>query len=1170
MLLLMTVMVVSAEISSVVAHPSSILFEDDRCDSAASMSWLPTDEIRQSWGSRPKGYGKWGYTANVPPYVPPYQTTGHPADVFDGEDTTGFIWKTISIVSESCHNNTDNCQMLTINGDRIAAYNQKEGGRRCSGCQGVSTCTDDVSAHPACSTAMCDWCENLSASMVFDTQKPALIQAINVTIQNERRSPRTIVVYYARDSISGPFYEFTTYNMSYLIPGEVTLEASNHKPVAARYWKLEITSNWGDPENVELLEMKFFGQILSESVAAKWVDSTSTCSSPALSTSVLDFGFATTSDNQRQLDNGEFKLEIDGVQLGPYTIVVEASKLRNDLYAAGFPTTVTKYVLVEGTRTGKGFRVSFFSSVSRPTVLIRNAQTLITGLMQFPTDLYVLDEFIEADKPEAYCYDKNKAVILSTFASVPESQEASLCLGGLKSNQNVIVYGLNTISPSQGPIGGMVTLRGTGNIAKDAHLVVVDSSVTASEDCLSATSILAEPFFVFENDTISMTINTSMAMSGARFCMYYDSGIAAIVPTAFIDIEEPMITSIVTSNCGYAAVGMESVSIVGSGLGIGDEVYFANGNCNEMGLIAGSGIVSGVADGMYTVDTTFTQTGLYHVIANFSGLCISFSERTITIVEITPSSFQLYENYQQDLEITGTRFTSNDAISFVQNGEALSIESSVRTVTSTGDRIVFSIRVLSPADDGEYHLLYHMAACETPFDLNHVFTFRTVSEVTTIVGVRSIAFNTAIINAATSITLKGIGLNALDSAYYVNENGDRAIVSFGETSSAERNGTVTFTAIGDYRLVYSFIEGSAVVFSFSVSVSSISYVEANGVSSEIPLAVKGMQTLIEYYGYGIHDTEREKTYYKLTPNADLTGGNSPEDAKYCSGRAVASHGPYVTVMPFDNPMDTIFAFENGGRSSGLNHWIIYDLKNITTLHRFGMFINSVFFPQLPRDFEVQRLVSCYEDSCLFDADSAKMDAPWQTVLSVKDMPRDNSQEGNFMYWDLDHDSTARYFRLLITKNWGSTVFTSVIQIDFIGSKADSDNMNRALWVDPGKNCTDSRDFWSVSSRGHSTIQAFTDSGLKDLCFDFTSPRGVVDPMKVDTIQIRVANVGSMANSSVASHISIPMEFDTVYGNSGDRVKFALPGSTQDSDCWSASSQSVLLRINRLLPLSSIR
>ena len=79
-------------------------------------------------------------------------------------------------------------------------------------------------------------------------------------------------------------------------------------------------------------------------------------------------------------------------------------------------------------------------------------------------------------------------------------------------------------------------------------------------------------------------------------------------------------------------------------------------------------------------------------------------------------------------------------------------------------------------------------------------------------------------------------------------------------------------------------------------------------------------------------------------------------------------------------MDMVFAFENGGRSSELNHWIIYDLKNVTTLHQFGMYVNSVFFPQLPRDFEVQRLVSCYDDSCLFDETSAKLEAPWHTVL----------------------------------------------------------------------------------------------------------------------------------------------------------------------------------------------
>ena len=55
--------------------------------------------------------------------------------------------------------------------------------------------------------------------------------------------------------------------------------------------------------------------------------------------------------------------------------------------------------------------------------------------------------------------------------------------------------------------------------------------------------------------------------------------------------------------------------------------------------------------------------------------------------------------------------------------------------------------------------------------------------------------------------------------------------------------------------------------------------------------------------------------------------------------------------------------------------------------------------------------------------------------------------------------------------------------------------------------------------------------------------------------MRVAEVTSMVPTSVASHVSIPMEFETVYGNSGDRIKFALPGSTQDSDCWGASSQS---------------
>ena len=143
MLTLMILAVVSVNADSVVAHPSSIYFDDARCTTEASLRWLPDDELRQSWGSRPKGYGKWGYTANVPPYIPPYQTTGHPADVFDGDSTSGFVWKTVTLSNEECPSDNSNCQILTINGDEIAAYNQKQGGRRClSGCFDVLRCGD--------------------------------------------------------------------------------------------------------------------------------------------------------------------------------------------------------------------------------------------------------------------------------------------------------------------------------------------------------------------------------------------------------------------------------------------------------------------------------------------------------------------------------------------------------------------------------------------------------------------------------------------------------------------------------------------------------------------------------------------------------------------------------------------------------------------------------------------------------------------------------------------------------------------------------------------------------------------------------------------------------------------------------------------------------------------
>ena len=203
--LLMTLAVVSAEMNSIVGHKSAYLFEDTDCDEDVETSWLPNDDIRRSWGVRPTGSGKWGYSANVPPYSPPYQKTGHPSDVFDGDAESGYVWKTVSLLGENCPADSTNCKILTIGGDEVAAYNQGSEGRRCYNCHGVSSCANpEMTAHPMCSTAICDYCEGLSASMVFDTESPALIKEVSVTVQNERRSPRSIKVYYSPRERGGP------------------------------------------------------------------------------------------------------------------------------------------------------------------------------------------------------------------------------------------------------------------------------------------------------------------------------------------------------------------------------------------------------------------------------------------------------------------------------------------------------------------------------------------------------------------------------------------------------------------------------------------------------------------------------------------------------------------------------------------------------------------------------------------------------------------------------------------------------------------------------------------------------------------------------------------------------------------------------------------------------
>ena len=107
------------------------------------------------WGTRPEGYGKWGYTANLPPYSPRYQKTGHPADIFDGDSTTGYVWKTVSLTGDNCPADSTNCKTAVLGNEHLTIYNQLEGGRKCYGCQGVAACAnEDFTVSPLCANAV--------------------------------------------------------------------------------------------------------------------------------------------------------------------------------------------------------------------------------------------------------------------------------------------------------------------------------------------------------------------------------------------------------------------------------------------------------------------------------------------------------------------------------------------------------------------------------------------------------------------------------------------------------------------------------------------------------------------------------------------------------------------------------------------------------------------------------------------------------------------------------------------------------------------------------------------------------------------------------------------------------------------------------------------------------
>ena len=101
-----------SELSSAVSVNKNVVIAD------SAFTWLPNDEMRSSWGSRGAENGKWGFVSEGTPYCPVSQVSGSVYDVFDGDNASGFVWKTVSL-NEKCPVDSINC--IEEDGESIVA-----------------------------------------------------------------------------------------------------------------------------------------------------------------------------------------------------------------------------------------------------------------------------------------------------------------------------------------------------------------------------------------------------------------------------------------------------------------------------------------------------------------------------------------------------------------------------------------------------------------------------------------------------------------------------------------------------------------------------------------------------------------------------------------------------------------------------------------------------------------------------------------------------------------------------------------------------------------------------------------------------------------------------------------------------------------------------------------
>ena len=107
MALLLAVAAVAVSMNANDDFESTVYVNKDVVVTDTKFKWLPDDELRASWGSQQEN-GQWGFVSGNAPYSTVSHVSGSVFNIFDGDNSSGFVWKAVSL-NEKCPVDSINC-----------------------------------------------------------------------------------------------------------------------------------------------------------------------------------------------------------------------------------------------------------------------------------------------------------------------------------------------------------------------------------------------------------------------------------------------------------------------------------------------------------------------------------------------------------------------------------------------------------------------------------------------------------------------------------------------------------------------------------------------------------------------------------------------------------------------------------------------------------------------------------------------------------------------------------------------------------------------------------------------------------------------------------------------------------------------------------------------------